>query len=530
MNRIAAVWTFLLCAVFGVLHAVSFAPWNLWWLQIAALAALLALTPPGVGAGRAALHGFAFGLGWFGLGVHWVYISMHTYGELPALLAGVGTAAFCLYLALYPALALYLAARWHASWQLPAAARILALPALWVATEYLRGVVLTGFPWLASGYAHSDGPLAGYAAMLGVHGVTWICVVIAAALAAVIDTALAAQPARPAQASRRRRRALASAVVGGALLVTGLPLQRIDWTAAAGAPISVRLVQTNIAQNLKFAPDGLQTAHGAMMSLLASPSPRPITLAVLPESVFPVPVNDLPDFVTADLLAFTRRTHAALIFGAFIEEPAGHYFNSALALAPDSDRVQRYSKQHLVPFGEFVPWGFRWFVDQMQMPIADQQHGAADQPPLAVGGQQIAVNICYEDLFGADIARAWQDRRGGAGGDRSRAEPTLLLNLSNLAWFDDSRALPQHLQIARMRALETGRPVLRATNTGATALIGTHGAVQALLPYVTAGVLDVAVQGYAGRTPYLRFGDAPIALLVIGSVLVAVALSRRGQG
>jgi len=178
---------------------------------------------------------------------------------------------------------------------------------------------------------------------------------------------------------------------------------------------------------------------------------------VLPESVFPVPVNDLPDFVTADLLAFTRRTHAALIFGTFIEEPAGHYYNSALALAPDSDRVQRYSKQHLVPFGEFIPWGFRWFVDQMQMPIADQQHGGADQPPLAVAGQQIAVNICYEDLFGADIARAWQDHSGSSC-DSPRAEPTLLLNLSNLAWFDDSRALPQHLQIARMRALETGRP------------------------------------------------------------------------
>jgi len=529
MNRVAAVWIFLLAAALGVLHALSFAPWNLWWLQLIALAALFVLTAPGIGAGRGALLGFAFGLGWFGLGVHWVYISMHTYGAMPALLAGAGTAAFCAYLALYPALALYVAARWHASWQLPASARVVALPALWVGTEFLRGLVLTGFPWLASGYAHSDGPLAGYAAVLGVHGVTWICVLIAAALAALIDAAIQTRASLPAQEPPRRW-TLATAVVAAALLVTGLLLQRIDWTAPAGAPINVRLVQTNIAQNLKFGPDGLQTGHRAMMSLLASSSLQPIALAVLPESVFPVPVNDLPDFVTADLLAFTRRTHAALIFGTFIEEPAGHYYNSALALAPDSDRVQRYSKQHLVPFGEFIPWGFRWFVDRMQMPIADQQHGGADQPPLAVAGQQIAVNICYEDLFGADIARAWQDHSGSSGADSPRAEPTLLLNLSNLAWFDDSRALPQHLQIARMRALETGRPVLRATNTGATALIGTHGAVQGLLPYVTAGVLDVAVQGYAGRTPYLHFGDAPIALLVIASVLVAVALSRRGQG
>jgi len=216
----------------------------------------------------------------------------------------------------------------------------------------------------------------------------------------------------------------------------------------------------------------------------------------------------------------------AIICGIFVEEPRGQFFNSAVVMAPDapsdvlpgSAGAGRYSKRHLVPFGEFIPPGFRWFVDLMKMPIGDQQRGAT-AVPLAVAGQQIAINICYEDLFGAEIIDAWQ----GPG-----PPPTLMLNISNLAWFNDSLALPQHLQISRMRVLETQHPMLRATNTGATAIINARGEVTAQLPILTPGALDGEVRGYQGMTPFIRFGNVP-ALLIAGLLLALALLLQRSR-
>jgi apolipoprotein N-acyltransferase len=277
------------------------------------------------------------------------------------------------------------------------------------------------------------------------------------------------------------------------------------------------LAQGNVPQNLKFADGGMALSEAAYLPLLREAGQA--DLVVLPESVLPLPLSYLPQ-ATLDALAEVPRRGSSLIFGIFVEEPRGLYYNSAIGLAPDGTS-QRYSKRHLVPFGEFIPWGFRWFVDRMQMPIGDQQRGAAFQPPMQLAGQRIAVNICYEDLFGAEIRQAWRD---------PGLAPTMLLNLSNLGWFDDSLALPQHLQISRLRALETGRPVLRATNTGATAIIDARGQVVAQLPHLTRGVLSGEVQGHAGHTPYLRFGDAPaLALIALALVAAGVAGGRAGR-
>jgi apolipoprotein N-acyltransferase len=489
-----------LCALFGVLHALAFAPFGLPWLQWLALAGLFAMALPIARPRDAALAGFAFGLGWFGLGVSWVYVSMHVYGEMPALLAAAATAAFCAFLALYPALALWLGTRLAAG-ATPRA--LLVLPAAWAGAEWLRGVLLTGFPWLASGYAHTDGPLAGFAPVVGVHGVTLIAALIAGSIALL--------------ARRRRTEMLAPAALAAALLVGGQALRAIEWTAPAGEPIRVQLLQGNVPQNLKFADGGMSLSEAAYLPLLRNAAQA--DLVVLPESVLPLPLSYLPP-PTIDALADVPRRGAALIFGIFIEEPRGHYYNSAIGLAAGGTS-QRYSKRHLVPFGEFIPLGFRWFVDLMQMPIGDQQRGDPYQPPMQLAGQRIAVNICYEDLFGAEIRQAWRD---------PAQAPTLLLNLSNLGWFDDSLALPQHLQISRLRALETGRPVLRATNTGATAIIDARGQLVAQLPYLTRGVLSGEVQGYRGDTPYLRYGDAPaLALILLALVAGAVAAMRAGR-
>ena len=494
LRRLSPLFALLL----GAVHACSFAPWNLPWLQVLALAALFALAARATSAKRAALLGFAFGMGWFGVGISWVYISMHVYGLMPALLAGAATAAFCAYLAAYPALALGLA---HRLFNNVAVRLALGLPALWMIAEWLRGTVFTGFPWLASGYAHTDGPLAGWASTLGMYGITLMAALLAGGLS------LLTLP------MRRYRWAAATLmiVIGGGLL-GGLR----SWTNPTGSPISVRLVQANVPQNLKFEPDGIARALTSHLKLMqGQDQAKRVDLVALPESIFPVPLQQVPPTYLQAFQDFAQQHRSAVIFGVFLEELRGHFFNSAIGFSPDDSALRRYSKRHLVPFGEFIPPGFRWFVDLMKMPIGDQQRGATAQP-LALAGQQVAVNICYEDLFGAEIIEAW-NREGPA--------PTMMLNISNLAWFNDSLALPQHLQISRMRVLETQHPMLRATNTGATAIIDRRGEVVAQLPYLTAGALDGTVQGYEGTTPFIRYGNWP-ALLMAG-LLVLVALLKR---
>jgi apolipoprotein N-acyltransferase len=492
-------------AALGAAHAFAFAPYGLPWLQLLALAGLFALAARARSTRGAALLGFCFGLGWFGVGVSWVYISMHVYGLMPAPLAAFATAAFCAFLALYPALALGVA-RWAAPGR---ALRVtLALPAAWALSEWLRGTLFTGFPWLASGYAHSDGPLAGFAPVLGVYGITLMAALAAGALA------LLTLP----RTERGWRGTAWTAAVLVVTLAGGLAVGTQRWTAPDGAPIRVKLVQANIPQDQKFTLEGLERAYVEHLALM-NRGPR-ADLVALPESVFPVPLEFVPAHAVDGLRSFASAHDSALIFGVFIEEPGQRFYNSAVGWAPGRDRWQRYSKQQLVPFGEFIPWGFRWFVDQMEMPIGDQARGSPTQPPMALAGQRVAVNICYEDLFGEVIRRAWHDPQN---------PPSVMLNLSNLAWFRGSNALAQHLQISRLRALETQHPMLRATNTGATAIINERGRVVAALPFDAPGTLDGSVQGMRGLTPFLRWGDAPAIGLSAALLVVALLLRRRNR-
>jgi apolipoprotein N-acyltransferase len=211
-----------------------------------------------------------------------------------------------------------------------------------------------------------------------------------------------------------------------------------------------------------------------------------------------VPPARFPEAI--EKLGAVARQHGATILTGLPENANGHWTNSVLAIGPDGKlQAQRYDKQHLVPFGEFIPFGFRWFVDTMKMPLGDFARGAADQQPFIVKGVKIAPNICYEDVFGDELRD-----------DAQRAD--VLLNVSNLAWFGDSWAMPQHLQIARMRSIELGRPSLRATNTGVTAVIDAKGAVQAQLPLNTQGSLDATVRINKRDTLYTQIGDLPLLL------------------
>lgn len=543
---------FLIALALGALHAAAFVNDVAWPIEIAALAGLVALASGAAremagaaGSRRAALGGarvgFAFGLGWFLTGISWIYISLHTYGEMNAWLAGAGTFLLAAYLALYPALACAGFA-WYRQARAPGPiASVAAFAALWGLSEIGRGYVLTGFPWLASGYAHVAGPLAGYAPLLGVYGVSLCAAVIAAAIAMMAARSERRRTGRHSSAFTRQPRTLLLALVFG-LPIIGSALARIDWSTPAGAPISVRLLQGNVPQDVKFVEgrfDGIADEYLKMIE--ATKGNKQADLIVLPETAFPRFLSALPEELGRRLVRDARGMNAAIAFGVPISEGNDRYFNSVVALVPDAApgaavaqsgvkgstnadalgdpfaavRAQRYDKSHLVPFGEFIPWGFRWFVRMMKMPLGDFTRGAIDQQPMHLAGQRVAFNICYEDLFGEEIIR-------------QAGDANILVNVSNVAWFGDSMALPQHLDISRMRAIETARPMLRATNTGMTAAIDPHGRVLAKLAPFTVGSLDVSAQGMTGLTPYIRFGNAPV-LIVIALMLCGLLLPGRGR-
>jgi apolipoprotein N-acyltransferase len=508
----------------GLLNAASFAPLSHWTVGLAAIAGLVALLDARAARGGGPLVqaglAFAFGLGWFGAGLAWLYVSMHDYGGMPSAMAAAAVLLFAAYLSLYPALAVGLWARFAA----PRAphARAAALAGAWTLGELARGWVFTGFPWLAVGYAQIDGPLDALAPLLGVFGIGFAAVFAGALLAAA-----AAPPAMQAAgaAARGPRMRLVPLAVLGLLLALAWAAPRGAWVSPAGPPLSVRLVQGNVAQDMKFRPD---RTLAAMQDYARRFVDGRAALTVLPETAWTLPWDRTPGPIAAAVAAHVARGHALAVgLPTIVPPPPGsvdpRVANSVLLMragvpVDPLDAAQRYDKHHLVPFGEFVPPGFRWFVDMMSIPLGDFARGAPVQPAFEVGGQRVAFNVCYEDLFGDEIRRALPGPAGA----------TVLANVSNIAWFGNSHALPQHLAISRMRSLETGRPMLRATNTGVTAAIDAEGRVTARLPALVAGELDVVVQGTTGLTPFARWGHAPLVAIAIAG-LAAGALRERTE-
>ncbi|MBK4733460.1 apolipoprotein N-acyltransferase [Noviherbaspirillum pedocola] len=484
----------------GIAAVAGFAPLGWWPLEIASLALLSWLVSQQVSAVRSALVGWCFSFGWMAAGVYWLYISMHDYGGMPALMAAAAVALLAAWMAAYAALAMWLATRLRLRLSASTATALLLIhPPLWMLGEWLRGWIATGFPWLASGYAHTGSPLAGYAPLVGVYGIGWLAMLVAGCLAL---------------AAMRRPRAL---ILGAVLLIAGLPLARIAWTEPQGKPISVRLLQGNVPQEMKFNPEQVPASLALYREMITEAR---ADLIATPETAMPILAQQLPPDYLESLTSFLHDSKSHLVLGVPVSDGPNRYANSALGFGPDSgNHAWRYDKHHLVPFGEFIPPGARWFVDMMNIPLGDFTRGDKLQPPFEASGQWIMPNICYEDLFGEEIAD-----QIAAAHFAKKPEPTMLLNMSNIAWFGDSIALPQHLQISQMRALELRRPMLRATNTGATAVIDARGQVQAELKPFTRGTLAASVQGMHGLTPYIVMGNAlPVtaALLLLGGMWLA---------
>jgi apolipoprotein N-acyltransferase len=513
-----------LAVLAGGLHAFAFSTTEAPWLQTACVALLAWRVAAAASASRAALLGGLFSTAWLLGGVWWLFISLHRYGGMPAWLAALAVVLLCAVLSLYLAGAMAAWWRWRAGRPIADAG---LFAAVWLAAELARGLLFTGFPWVATGYAHIDGALAGWASWLGVYGIGAVSAAVAALLAAGLGGGAArgapsgapapsVPPMRPANRVRWLQKGgpltLAAALWWGPL---ALPQ---DFTRPSGT-ISVALLQGNVPQDEKFAPDRQPETLAWVGRMLALAD---ADLVVAPETAIPLLPQQLPEgYWEALRSAFEGGERAALVglpLGSF---EAG-YTNSVAGLSAQAAArpggFYRYDKHHLVPFGEFIPAGFRWFVDLMKMPLGDFNRGPLNAPSFPVRGERIGPNVCYEDLFGEELAARFAD---------PATAPTVFANLSNIAWFGETVAIDQHLQISRMRTLELQRPMLRATNTGATVVIDHRGRVTHWLAPHTQGVLQGRVQGREGLTPFARwaaaFGLWPLAALALllgwGSVL-----------
>jgi len=432
--------------------------------------------------------GFAFGLGLFLAGVSWVYVSLSEFGGMPAALAAIATLGFCVLLALFTGFAGWLQARIPASAALRAT---LVVPACWTLGEWLRSWVFTGFPWLSAGYAATGWPVQGVAPLAGVLGMSFVTVSLAGL----------------AWMMALRERRIVAAAAFFAVVAGAEGLRYIQWTSPSGAPVPVALLQGNVPQDLKFRPERyLRTLE--TYARLADESMA--KLIVFPETALPRLLDQVDPAYLAALTGIAKRNGGDLILGVPVRD-GGRYYNSVIVLGGSGSQL--YHKSHLVPFGEFVPPAFGWVMQWLRIPMSDFARGPAGQPPLAAAGQQVAISVCYEDAFGDELgARA--------------AQASLLVNVSNVAWFGDSLAPSQHLQIARLRAIESGRMHLAATNTGVTAAIDRDGRVLARLPQFHEGRLEIAAQGYRGMTPYLRFADLPILVFALTVLVVQVLVAR----
>ncbi len=475
----------------GALVPFAFAPYNLYFISLISLSILFYLWSITSSTRESFILGYLFGFAMFGVGVNWLHISINLFGGVNIIGALLFTYIFIAYISLYPALCGYLAARFFKD------ARIITLPALWLLTEWCRGWMLTGFPWLNIGSSQTDSVLAGFAPVIGDYGITFFVCLSAMTITTLIT------------GDTKRR------VISGLLLIliviSSLLLNNINWTSDLNKDIDIALIQGAIPQEEKWKPEQRQKTY-EIYSDLSKPF-WSSDLIIWPETAIPSLYQLADDFIIP-ISSEQSSSNTMFMSGlAYKDSMSNNYFNSVLLI---DDEHRFYHKNHLVPFGEYLP--FKSLLGEilrfLKIPMSDFSSGDPEQKLFETDKGIFGMSICYEDAYGSEVRKALP-------------EANILINVSNDAWFGDSFAPHQHLQMARMRALENGRYLLRSTNTGISAVIDNKGHIISRSPQFKPHALSAAVKLYGGETPFSRYGNSLILSLCILGLFLCLIMNRK---
>ena len=461
----------------GAFSVFAFAPFNFYPLIFLAIIGLLYITNKNESAN---IKSFVFGSGFFIIGIYWIYICLQQFGGMPPFIALVSTLLLCLFLALF-----FLPFSLFSQYK----NNIFFIPAFFTLIELLRSIIFTGFPWLSLGYTQvPNSPLIGYLPILGIHGISFLVVLTGVLIFQIF---------------RRNSKKIYLIVFLIFIWGFGQYLNGIQWSKPIGETLSTSLIQGNISQEKKWNSNMVNESLSHYQKLILDSD---ASLIILPETSIPIEVSTIPKSFMKKIQNHATHNDRHIIFGA-IEKNMGRYFNSAFLIG--SGYMLPYRKNHLVPFGEFIPLKkYLGYVYQnwLNIPFTNLSKGKQKSVALfKIKNLGFAINICYEDVFGNEIASL----------DKYASEPHVLVNISNDAWYGQSIAAEQHLQISQARAIENKRMMIRSTNTGVTAFIGRDGKVLKKLPQFTSGELRYDVQGYTGATPYMLFNNFIIYFLCI---------------
>lgn len=484
----------LITLLSGIVLLLSFAPYDYWFLAVPSLVVLL-VSWQGVSPLRAALRGFLFGIGLFVFGLSWVFVSIHDFGGAGIFLASMLTLLFAAFWALFPALAGYLSVICECS--VLRSFRFIMPATLWVLIEYLRGnVVFNGFPLFQLAYSQLDSPLAGYIPVFGAYAVSWAVALTASILAAWL--------------TMEKRQPVMFLTILSLIWGTGFILGQISWTEPAGDEIKITMIQGNVAQDKKWQPE----YRDAILKRYQNKTRQhwDSQIIIWPESSIPAYYHQVNDDFLLPLEKEAKKHGADLVVSLPIKNDRDEKFNAVMTLG---EKRGVYKKIHLLPFGEYLPMKsfFSSIMDSLNfMPMGSFTAGETDQPLMSAGGYPFFTSICYEDAFGEESAF----RLGDA---------AFLINVTNDGWFGETVEPYQHMQMARMRALETGRYLLRSTNNGLTAIVAPNGKIISQAPLFKVTTLTDTIFPMAGFTPYTRFGDYPI-ILFLSFILVGSLAAR----
>jgi len=507
-NKLANINSWL-CFFSGFFLVFAYAPFSYWWLALILPSIVLYQinnTPPKLAAKRMAL--FAFG--WFSSGISWVHVSIDQFGGLPLIVSLLLMLSLCAYLAIFPALSGYLTAHFSKNKQV----NLWLFPSLWLLCEYLRSVVLTGFPWLSLGYSQIDSPLASFAPVIGEVGLTGIILLFNICLVKIYNISAIIYKERAKHTAIRfsKNGIIFPTAFSAVIVITSFALNQVSWTELTGKSVKIALIQGNIAQSIKWQPE--QEWPTMLKYLDLTRVNYDADIIVWPESAIPALEPTVQDYLsTVNRSAILN--NSSIVTGLInYNFESKEYFNALLVLGKKNTEDEqgyyynhnnRYYKNHLLPIGEFVPFQelLRPLAPFFNLPMSSFTAGNYIQPNLIANNIHILPLNCFEIAFPKQLAANFTDNTD------------MILTVSNDAWFGDSHGPHQHFEIARMRALEFGRPLVRATNNGVTGMINHLGKVTAIAPQFEEVVLKGTVNFVKGDTPYRQWPNLILWLMIL---------------